>query len=173
MQNIEFKAELRDVEGARRQCEVLGAQRIGNLRQTDVYYRLTDGRLKRRSAPGEPVEWIYYHRPDRVSPKMSNYTLFTEEQALRRWGTCSLHPWVTVRKTRELWMLGSVRIHLDEVDDLGRYIEFEAVVSRDHDVRECHGQVQQLRAAFAPLLGEPVAVSYCDLIQQAAELEGS
>jgi adenylate cyclase class IV len=171
MQNIEFKAELRDLEGARRQCRVLAAQRIGHLRQTDEYYRLTDGRLKRRTAPGEPVEWIYYHRPDRVSPKMSHYTILSEEQALRRWGTGSLHAWVTVRKTRELWMLGAVRIHLDEVDELGRFLEIEAVLSRARHVPACHQEVQRLRMLFAPVLGEPVAVSYADLVEQARGIE--
>jgi adenylate cyclase class IV len=168
--NIEFKAELRDLEGARRQCRVLKAQRIGHLRQSDVYFRMPDGRLKRRTAPGEPIEWIYYHRPDRVSPKMSTFTILSEEQALRRWGTGSLRTWLTVTKTRELWMLGPVRIHLDEVDGLGRFIEFEAVVSPEHEVRECHARVQRLRQVFGPVLGEPVAVSYCDLLEQAQGL---
>ena len=45
MQNIEFKAELRNLEAARAQCKALDAQRIGLLRQTDTYYKLPDGRL--------------------------------------------------------------------------------------------------------------------------------
>ena len=83
MQNIEFKAELRDLEAARAQCSALGAQRIGLLRQTDTYYQLADGRLKRRKAPGEPTVWIFYHRPDRTGPRMSNYSLLTEELELK------------------------------------------------------------------------------------------
>lgn len=168
MQNVEFKAELRNLEAARRQCAALGAERIGFLRQTDTYYRLADGRLKRRTAPGEPVEWIYYHRPDRVTPKMSNYTILTDEQARRRWGTTNLRPWVTVTKTRELWMIDGVRIHLDEVDGLGNFVEFEAMVSREFDVKACHLATQELREIFGPLLGEPVAVSYSDMVDKAA-----
>src|SRR5687768_9332657 len=127
MQNIEFKAELRNLEAARRQCKLIGAQCIGELLQTDTYFRMPDGRLKKREAPGEPIEWILYHRPDRVSPKMSNYTILNDDQARRRWGTHSLKPWLTVTKSRELWMLGDVRIHLDQIKDLGAFIEFEAV----------------------------------------------
>ena len=164
MRNIEFKAELRNYEAAQRQCEVLGADRIGLLSQTDVYYRLADGRLKRRTAPGEPVEWIYYERPDRVSPRTSDYKLLSEEQARRQWGTHSLKPWLTVVKTRELWMLDNVRIHLDEVAELGNFIEFEAMVSAEHDVESCHETVAMLREAFGPVLGEPVAASYSDLM---------
>jgi adenylate cyclase class 2 len=166
MQNIEFKSELRDIEAARAQCRSLGAERIGVLEQTDQYFRLTDGRLKRREAPGEPIEWIYYHRPQHVRPRMCNYSILTEEQAHRRWGTASLKTWIIVRKSRELWMLDNVRIHLDEVAELGRFLEFEAIVSQEHDVKACHEAIDRLRDAFRPVLGEPIGVGYVDLLAQ-------
>ncbi|MHC5025001.1 MAG: class IV adenylate cyclase [Planctomycetota bacterium] len=166
MQNVEFKAELRDVEAARAQCRAAGARRIGQVRQADTYFRMPDGRLKRREAAGEPIEWIFYHRPNGVTPRLSNYTILSDEQARRRWGTQSLRPWLVVRKGRELWMVGNVRIHLDHVDQLGRFIEFEAVVSEDHDVHDCDEQVAELREAFDPWLGEPIGVSYVDLLEQ-------
>lgn len=167
MQNIEFKAELRNLAAARRQCEVLGAQRVRHMQQTDTYFRLPDGRLKKREVPGELTEWIFYHRQDRVSPRMSNYTILNDEQARRRWGTHSLKPWLTVIKSRELWMLGDVRIHLDEVEGVGTFIEFEALVSRRFDVEMCHEAVRTLRETFTPLLGEPISKSYSDLVEQA------
>ena len=90
MQNVEFKAELRDVDAARAQCRLLDARLLGLLRQTDTYYRLPDGRLKRRQSTGERTEWILYHREDCVSPKTSTFTIFSDAQARRRWGTRSL-----------------------------------------------------------------------------------
>ena len=63
----------------------------------------------------------------------------------------------------------NVRIHLDEVDELGTFIEFEAMVSKDHDVKECHQSIAHLREAFRPIMGEPVSVSYCDLMAQQLE----
>jgi adenylate cyclase class IV len=173
MQNIEFKAELRNLEAARRQCKLIGAERAGQLRQTDTYYRLPDGRLKKREAISgtgpsgrEPIQWIFYHRPDRVSPKMSNYTMLTDDQARRRWGTQGLKPWLAVNKTREVWLIGDVRIHLDQVDDLGIFIEFEALVSRRFDVKMCHAAIAELRDRFGPLIGEPLSASYSDMVQQ-------
>lgn len=166
MQNIEFKAELRNIEAARRQCKLIGAERVGKLQQTDTYFRMPDGRLKRREAPGEPIEWIFYHRPNRVVPKMSNYTILTDEQARRRWGTQSLKPWLNIIKARELWMIDDVRIHLDEVQLLGNFIEFEAMVSRRFDVTMCHSAIAELREEFQPLMGEPLSVGYSDLMQQ-------
>lgn len=170
MQNIEFKAELRDLEAARRQCDAIGAQFIGTLRQTDTYYKLTDGRLKRRTAPGEPVEWIFYHRPDHVSPRLSNYSILDDEQAARRWGIAMLREWLRVEKTRELWMTDHVRIHLDCVEKLGTFLEFEGLISQSNPARAAIVAVNKLRRAFEPVLGEPVAASYADLMAQ--ELSG-
>lgn len=169
MQNIEFKAELRDLATARKQCEVLGATFAGQLIQEDTYYRLADGRLKRRLTEGASPEWIYYHRINRAAPRMSNYIILTDDQARRRWGTQNLKPWLVVRKARELWMIEHVRIHLDEVEQLGCFVEFEAVVSSEHDVKECGEDVAELRDIFAPLLGETIGVSYSDMMAQEVE----
>ena len=166
MQNIEFKAELRNLEAARRQCALLAARHVADLRQTDTYYKLTTGRLKRRETQGRPVEWIVYDRRDVVYPRLSSFTILTEKQARVRWGTMSLKPWLVVIKHRELWMLNYVRIHLDIVDRLGTFIEFEAKVSKRHDARQCRMAVDHLREAFGPVLGEPIGASYCDLIEQ-------
>jgi adenylate cyclase class IV len=168
MQNIEFKAELRNFEAARHVCKLIGGTRVGEVRQSDTYYRLPEGRLKKRLiADGKAsAEWILYHRPDRVSPRMSNYTILTDEQARRRWGTRSLRAWLTVVKIREVWTLGDVRVHIDQVEDLGAFIEFEAVVSRKFDVKKCHAAIAELRERFGPLLGEPISRSYSDLMQQ-------
>lgn len=171
MHNIEFKAELRNPSAARQQCKVLGATRMGLLRQTDTYFRLADGRLKRREAPGEPTEWIFYHRRDIVRPRMSDYAILTDAQARRRWGTQSLKEWVRVVKRRELWLLNNVRIHIDEVQGLGDFIEFEAVVSEKHDTKSCHKSIHRLREVFGPTMGEPVGPSYSDLVATAIAVD--
>lgn len=165
MQNIEFKAELRNLEAARQQCRLLGAQREGRIAQRDTYFRMADGRLKKREVAGKAIQWVYYHRPDRVSPRMSNYTILTDAQAKRRWGTRSLRPWLAIEKSREVWRLGEVRIHLDEVKDLGVFLEIEAAVSRRCNVKACHEGIALLREALGPTLGEPISASYSDLMQ--------
>ena len=170
MQNIEFKAELRDLEAARTQCAAISAQHVGEIEQTDTYYRLADGRLKHRVTEGQPSEWIFYHRANRVTPRMSNYSILSEAEAQRRWGIDRLRPWLRVTKIREVWTIENVRIHLDQVDKLGCFIEFEAIISSDFDVRTCHEMLAELREAFEPILGEAISMSYSDLMEQ--ELAG-
>ncbi len=169
MQNVEFKAELRDPGLARSICRAIGAQQVADLDQTDTYYRLADARLKRRETSGEPTEWILYDRPNQVGSKLSTFHIYSDEEAAERFGEMHQRPWVVVKKHRELWMHDQVRIHLDEVDDLGAFVEFEALISARHKRFDAEEAVLTLRKQLAPALGEPVAVSYSDLLAAGQE----
>ncbi len=169
MHNVELKAELRDVDMARAVCRSIGASHIMTFEQTDTYYRIPQGRLKRRETQGEPPEYIFYERPNRASAKLSNFTIFSEEQALERFGREPLPVWAIVRKTRELWMWGSVRIHLDTVEKLGKFIEFESLVSRKNNIARGHDHITKLRAHFGMAMGELIDCSYSDMLVRDVE----
>ena len=164
MHNVEYKAELRDLEMARAACRAVGAAYIATLDQTDTYFRVPSGRLKRRECVGEPTEWIFYDRSDESRPRLSSFTIYSDSQARERFGVNPLPQLVQVRKVRELYLLDNVRIHLDEVDGLGRFFELEALVSPGFPVTRCHAAVDRLRATFGQVLGEALSVSYADLI---------
>ncbi|MEM8758058.1 MAG: class IV adenylate cyclase [Planctomycetota bacterium] len=169
MHNVELKAELRDAPLARSIAVRLGATPAVSMRQTDTYYRIPSGRLKRReitNADGsQETEYIFYDRADRASPRLSHYIVYDEPTARERFGTRSLPTELVVTKQRDVFLTGPLRIHVDEVDRLGAFIEFEAVVSRAYSVRRCHQIVSETREAFLPAMGEPIAVSYSDLMR--------
>ena len=169
MHNVEYKCELRDLALARSILRAKGASFIGELKQTDTYYRIPNGRLKRRDCEGEPVEYVFYDRPNRTLPKLSHFTLYTEQQALERFGLTALPVWVIVKKSRDLWMIGNTRIHLDQVESLGNFLEFEALVCRDFNVARCHEAIAELRRLLSPALGEAIDCSYSDMIAREAE----
>jgi predicted adenylyl cyclase CyaB len=164
VRNVEFKAELKDLPLARTICRALGATSISTMQQTDTYYKLPAGRLKKREIDGEPTEYIFYQRPDKTQPKISDFKIYSENEAITRFGATALPVWLVVKKIRELWMLGNVRIHLDTVETLGTFLEFEALVSPQNDVERCRAVVAELREQFRPALGEPVSVGYSDLL---------
>ncbi len=164
MQNVEYKAELMDLALAKTICRALGATQIATLHQKDTYYKLPHGRLKKREMPGEPTEYIFYQRPDKSQPKVSQFTIYSQNEAITKFGATELPVWLVVNKVRELWMLGNVRIHLDSVDGLGAFLEFEALVTPQQNVARCQGIVADLREKFQPAMGEPVSVGYSDLI---------
>ena len=169
MHNVEYKAELRDLAVARAACKAVGAAHIITLEQTDTYFRIPSGRLKRRECPGEPTEWIFYDRKDEARPRLSCFTIYSDSQARERFGVAPLPELVVVRKTRDLYLYENTRIHLDQVEGLGTFLEFEALVSPGFPVAKCHATVDQLRATFTPALGEPLSCSYADLLIAAQE----
>lgn len=171
MQNVEFKAELKDPGLARSICRAIGATQVADVEQTDTYFRLADARLKKRETEGEPTEWILYDRPNQVGSKLSTFHIYSDDEAAERFGEMQRRPWVVVKKHRELWMYDQVRIHLDEVDGLGAFLEFEALLCARQKRNDAEGTVLTLRKQLAPALGEPVAVSYSDMLAAAHETE--
>jgi adenylate cyclase class 2 len=169
MTNVELKAELRDLPLARAICHAIKATPILTFTQTDTYFRVPHGRLKKRETQGEPCEYIFYDRPNRAGARVSQFTIYTEERAFERFGREPLPVWVVVRKKRELYMHGNVRIHLDQVEGLGMFLEFEALVSRDHDADQAHRAVAELRAKFHHAMGELIDCSYSDLLAREQE----
>lgn len=171
MQNIEFKADLRDIELARLICRRCGARYVDTVEQADTYYRVADGRLKKRETADEPAEFIFYHRINRARPKLSHFTIYSEQEARARFGERPLPIWVSLRKKREIYMRSGVQIHLDSVEHLGTFFEAEALVMPSQHIGRCHALITEVRGLFIPALGEPVATSYSDMM--ALELETS
>lgn len=180
MQNLELKAELRDPLVVRAALARLGASHIADVEQTDTYFRVPHGRLKRREAvgaeagaTGEPaeIEYIFYHRKDEPGPRISQFTIYDLATARERFGLIDPPTWVVVRKRRQIFMYQNVRIHLDEVEHLGTFLELEALVSPSHDVARCHRTLGEIRQALEPALGELIAISYADLLAAEAAAE--
>lgn len=169
MHNIEYKAELRDMALAKAACTAVGAKFIISLEQTDTYFRVPSGRLKRRVCEGEPTEWIFYDRANQSRPRLSTFTIYSNKEARTRFGSTPLSVQVVVKKKRELYMLDNVRIHLDTVESLGTFLEFEALVNPGYPVAACHATIDNLRDAFNIAMGEPISCSYADLVLQEQE----
>ncbi len=174
MKNLEWKAELRDPNLARLICQKIGATKVAKIRQTDTYYNITRGRLKKREAVAvergigspEPIEYIFYERPDQVGPKVSEYSILSQEELHERFGQAALPVWLTVTKVRELYLIGSTRIHIDDVHDLGWHFEFEVLINSPEDADQAPSVADQLRSTFLPALGEPIRSSYSQLLEQ-------
>jgi adenylate cyclase, class 2 len=75
---------------------------------------------------------------------------------------------LVVRKTRRLFMLGDVRIHLDHVEDLGTFIEFEGVAVDGGDPGRYAKLLDDLRRSFGIRDEDLLRESYSDLLRSAA-----
>ena len=78
-----------------------------------------------------------------------------------------------VRKQREVLLLGNVRIHLDRVEGLGEFIEFEAVLAEGAAGDSERAKVQELMARFGIAQSDLEGQAYVDLLAQQLRGPGS
>lgn len=148
--NIELKAHDLDPVASVRVCRELGAEDCGELWQRDTYFEVHSGGLKlREQTPGRP-HLIQFNRADEPQQRESRYRIIEVDDATvtRTALTEALGIQIVVTKRRRLFLWRDVRIHLDEVEQLGRFIELEAVASPTSDLTREHELVSQLREAL-------------------------
>jgi predicted adenylyl cyclase CyaB len=75
---------------------------------------------------------------------------------------------VVVSKTRRLFIFEGVRIHLDRVEDLGDFIEFEGVAADGGDPSGFAELLDSLRRSFAIRDEDLLRESYSDLLRSAS-----
>jgi len=163
--NVELKARCKDLARARSVVEDLGGRPAGVLEQTDTYFRARDGRLKLREIAGERAELIWYRRPDGADARVSDYVVapVVDHPTLLRALGGALGIRRVVRKRREFLRWQNVRIHLDEVEDLGTFVELEAVLGPNDDEATGRERIERLRKLLGIRSRDRVAGSYGDL----------
>ena len=128
--NVEIKARVRNPARLKSLAEALALTPSQIILQEDTFFQVPRGRLKLRIFAPNSAELIYYEREDGPGPKESRYSLSrtSEPDALKTVLQESLGVQGIVRKQRTLYLVGQTRIHLDEVDGLGSFVELEVVL---------------------------------------------
>ena len=165
--NVELKAHCADLELARERCAAIGAAEQGVLEQRDTYFSTVRGRLKLRELGSGTSELLAYERVDDPEATESSYLLVpvAAPHELSEALVAALgEPLVVVSKRRRLFLHEGVRIHLDDVDGLGSFIEFEAVLPDAGDIEAARAKVARLRTELEIADEDLVPVSYADLL---------
>jgi homotetrameric cytidine deaminase len=167
--NVELKA--RDPEPERTLAAALahGAADEGVLEQRDTYFAAREGRLKLREERGRPAQLIAYARADEAAARTSAYHLVdVPDPAVAAAALeAALGVTVVVAKRRRLLLWEGVRIHLDEVDGLGSWVELEAVAAPGSDLRAEHETVARLRNVLGIADAHVVARGYAAMLLDA------
>ena len=165
--NLELKA--RDLNPARsfEVCGEIGAIEQGTLEQVDTYFEVPHGRLKLREQAGVAAQLIAYQRAAEDGNTESNYRIVAVPDAaeMREALATALGVRVTVRKERRLFLWRGVRIHLDRVEGLGTFIEFEGVATADAGTEAFEPLLDDLRHSFGIDDEDLLAGSYSDLLE--------
>jgi predicted adenylyl cyclase CyaB len=163
--NVELKATDPDPARSLAVCRALPASEEGELWQRDTYFRAPRGGLKlREERPGRP-HLIQFDRPDEPTQRESRYRIVDvgDPGSLLALLDAALGSTVTVTKRRRLFMWQEVRIHLDDVERLGTFIEIEAVAPAGSDLTREHQLVRELRDAFTIADDRVLAQGYAAL----------
>jgi adenylate cyclase class 2 len=160
--NIELKARDPDPVLSLEACRALEAEDMGAIWQRDSYFDVPFGGLKlREEHPGRP-HLIQFERASEPQQRESRYRIIevTDPQTLLAALTAAVGLAVVVTKRRRLFLWQDVRIHLDDVEHLGTFIELEAVARPDSDLSHEHTLVSRLRSTFAITDERLVAIGY-------------
>ena len=165
--NVEIKAKVRDWAEIRSRAEALSGTPGEVLEQEDVFFAIAEGRLKLRTFPDGRGELIAYDRPDRAGAKTSHYQIFrtADPSDLKDVLMQGVGIRGTVRKRRILYWVDSTRIHLDEVEGLGRFLELEVVLRDGESEADGAAVADRLLDALGVASGDRIDRAYIDLLE--------
>lgn len=165
--NIEIKARVDDFNALKARAESLSDKPLEIIPQEDTFFNTEKGRLKLRVLAPDLGYLIYYERPDQDGPKRSDYHLAEtrDPESLKTALSLALGVRGVVRKTRYLYMAGQTRIHLDEVEGLGHFMELEVVMRAGQNDTEGQAIAEDLMRRLGVREDALLKGAYIDLIE--------
>lgn len=164
--NVEIKAQVDSLTAIEPLAAALSGQEPVFIAQDDTFFTCTHGRLKLRAFADGTGELIFYQRTDDTGPKESFYVISPTDSpsTLRDALTRAYGAIGRVKKQRTVFMAGRTRIHLDNVEGLGEFLELEVVLrdgeSAEAGMEEARTLMQSLGVAPTQLLSG----AYLDLL---------
>ena len=166
--NVEVKVRVDDLSGLARRLIERGAEDRGILVQKDTYFHVpSEGgmRLKVREQDPGGTELISYGRPNVSGLRTSNYQVckLPPSPDLAAAIALSLGVISEVRKRRHLFMLGRTRVHLDDVEKLGSFLELEVVLKEGESESDGETEAEKILGDLGLAGAERIAGSYSDM----------
>lgn len=172
IKNVEIKAKIKTHDFVTEQLKKVKAKYVGMDNQTDIYFKSENGRLKLRTGNIEN-NLIYYQRPDKSDIKTSKIELLpldkNKAEIIKKILQNVLGVSVTVRKLRQIWFLNHIKIHIDKVEGLGKFVEIEVIdESGNRDETEMRAECEALMRQFQIEKADLESHSYSDLLLSAS-----
>ena len=166
--NVEIKARVHDIEALRLRAADLAEGPVRIIDQLDTFYITPRGRLKLRVLAPDRCELIQYTRADDSTAKTSTYDIVraNDPSSFSRILESALPIRGVVTKTRHLYLIGQARIHLDEVEGLGTFMELEVVLSKGQTTEYGAAIADDLMAKLGIQKEDLISGAYIDLLEQ-------
>jgi len=171
IRNVEIKLAITDAGAGRASIQSVADGPPSILHQADTYFD-TGGssllKLRRESVDGGAwrASLISYQRTLADAPEPSDIRLVQVEDGdgLVDLLSHALPVLAIVRKTRELYFSGQTRIHLDDVERLGPFVELEVVLVENQSEADGRRVADRLLERLALCDAKPQRASYRDLL---------
>lgn len=126
--NLEIKVKLDSFSEIEKKLKLIEAKYFRIIVQQDNYFKSPKGILKLRLEESKK-ELILYNRNESSEKRWSDYKIWEiEDDAQIEMLKDILETEVIVEKKRKLFIYENTRIHLDEVESIGKFLELESVV---------------------------------------------
>jgi predicted adenylyl cyclase CyaB len=164
--NIEIKTKLKDRAAAERTANRLKSAGPQVIDQEDHFFKSAGARLKLRIFGPESGELIRYDRADTPGPRSSRYLIArtADPYKLLEILSVELGRIGVVKKNRTLYLIGQTRVHLDQVDGLGEFLELEVVLRPDQSEHEGQEIAADLLREFKIGSQDFISEAYIDLL---------
>jgi len=162
-QLLEFKARVDSLEAVRKKLRYMNARFVGAFHQIDTFFNVPKGRLKLRRVEGKAKgTLIYYEREDIRGPKRSKALIIevSKPDLFRSFFEQVLGENVVIDKRREIYVYEDTQIHLDAVESLGTFVEFER---KSTDFGEDNRSFENLAKKFEIKNEDRLEGSYSDI----------
>ena len=163
---IEIKAKCINADKVREILKEKLADFKGVDHQIDTYFKSPVGRLKLREGNIENT-LIHYNRPNQAGPKNSQvtYQKLGPNTNLKEVLSAAMGVLAIVDKKREIYFVENVKFHIDEVQQLGAFVEIEAIDEQGTlGIDKLQTQCEYFMELFELATKDLIKVSYSDLI---------
>lgn len=166
--NIEIKARAANFDEIKSRAEKLSDVPVDVIPQEDTFFNVDHGRLKLRVLAPDRGQLIYYSRPNQEGPKRSDYHIAEtpDPDNLKRVLELAYGIRGVVKKTRYLYLVGQTRVHLDDVEGLGQFMELEVVMKNGQSDAEGQEIAEGLMASLGVERGDLLEGAYMDLLEK-------
>jgi predicted adenylyl cyclase CyaB len=168
--NVEIKARVPDLESIADRVREVASRAPVTLEQEDRFFHSPRGRLKLRRLSATEAELIFYDRPDSTDPVESRYLVCrtSDPDGLQDVLSEALGAMGVVRKVRTVYETGRARVHLDEVEGLGKFVEIELQLHSDQDVASGRRAVEELMSYLGISRRDLLRRAYIDFVREGA-----
>jgi predicted adenylyl cyclase CyaB len=166
--NVEIKARVHDFEALRQRASNLADGPVEVVDQLDTFYITPRGRLKLRVLEPDRCELIQYTRADDSTAKTSTYDIVRSDDpaSFSRILESALPIRGVVTKRRHLYLIGPTRLHLDEVEGLGTFMELEVVLSEGQTTEHGATIAEDLMMKLGIQTEDLISGAYIDLLEK-------